>query len=375
MPIQVVDEDGKLLDAHYDIAGTAFIFHSRGGGRRNGSRNTDYGTGLRTLLRRVRDGSHQVIDAWVDSGPVQSLPIEQRRIIDVDSSGLSVAELFTRMSLKMRDVGRGARSGEVGGNQTKRIRVLVDVPDEATLRQLLAGSASASDFRSQERLPAEDLARVGADHLLEAIQQVSAGELGGYRDSTDYDVVLDDGTRLPPKAVFGLAASRALGFTVLPKHFTGGEGSTCFRILREAGYTVSKKLQMGDALALAPPRVGEDIPTTSEDRAWAEGRPRLIQHLRKERASGLAAAKRDSFRKQHGGLRCERCGLDPVSVYGGAIGEACIEVHHDRPVSQMMDGAVTKLEDLRCLCANCHRVVHRELKASDALMGAADRVS
>ena len=31
--------------------------------------------------------------------------------------------------------------------------------------------------------------------------------------------------------------------------------------------------------------------------------------------------------RQYGQLRCERCGLDPVSAYGGPHGEACIEVH------------------------------------------------
>lgn len=55
-----------------------------------------------------------------------------------------------------------------------------------------------------------------AEHLFNAVQRLLAGADHGFGESTDYDVVLDDGTRLPPKAVFGLAASEALGYDVIP---------------------------------------------------------------------------------------------------------------------------------------------------------------
>ena len=55
--------------------------------------------------------------------------------------------------------------------------------------------------------------------------------------------------------------------------------------------------------------------------------------------------------------------MDPVEVYSGAHGVVCIEVHHHLvQVESMTDTHRTKLEDLQCLCANCHRVVHRLLK-------------
>jgi 5-methylcytosine-specific restriction protein A len=55
--------------------------------------------------------------------------------------------------------------------------------------------------------------------------------------------------------------------------------------------------------------------------------------------------------------------MDPVEVYGGAHGVACIEVHHHAvQVDHMFEAHGTKLEELKCLCANCHRVVHRLLK-------------
>jgi len=97
---------------------------------------------------------------------------------------------------------------------------------------------------------------------------------------------------------------------------------------------------------------------------WTEGKPRLVTHVRKERGAGLAKAKKAEFRRLHGKLICERCGTDPVVEYQSEHGEACIEVHHNTVQVQDMDeGHMTTLEDRQCLCANCHRFVHRLLKS------------
>jgi hypothetical protein len=216
------------------------------------------------------------------------------------------------------------------------------------------------------RLPAGELEKVQADHLFKAVQLVLAGESGDFEDSIAYDLVLDDGTRLPPKKVFGIAAGLALGYEILPHHFTGGEDSSCFRILRKAGYEVLPKPEGKSSGDGTPKMDAPRIPATAEDREWTEGRPRLIQHLKRERGSGIAQAKKDAFRREHDGrLACERCGLDPVAQFGGQHGEACIEVHHSKPVGQMKHDDRTRLEDLQCLCANCHRIVHRLLRSAD----------
>ena len=66
-------------------------------------------------------------------------------------------------------------------------------------------------------------------------------------------------------------------------------------------------------------------------------------------------------------LFCERCQMDPVKVYGGTLGEACIEVHHKSvAIHQMKAGHKSIMEDLMCLCANCHRVEHRLLGKSQS---------
>lgn len=110
-----------------------------------------------------------------------------------------------------------------------------------------------------------------------------------------------------------------------------------------------------------------------EDREWIEGRPRLVTHLRRERAAGLAEAKKQQFIKIHGRLYCEQCGMDPVKVYDDPHGVAVIEVHHAAlHVEDMPDSHRTRLEDVKCLCANCHRYVHRLLKMQLVGAGAQD---
>lgn len=151
--------------------------------------------------------------------------------------------------------------------------------------------------------------------------------------------------------------TQALGFQIQPRHFTAGLGSTSFELLAEAGFLIVPK---GDPIP-AP-----DLQISYDDRIWSEGQPKLVTHLRKERGAGLAKAKKEQFRAERGRLFCERCDLDPAMEYGDA-GEACIEVHHKKvQVADMAEGHQTQLEDLQCLCANCHRVVHRLLKLEQA---------
>lgn len=133
---------------------------------------------------------------------------------------------------------------------------------------------------------------------------------------------MDDGTKLPPKAVFGIAATEVLGFQVLPKHFTGGIDSPCFKILEESGYVIKPK---GGSTKTKKQKQQSDtsIPLDSEDVIWTEGKPRRVMHLRRERSSGLARAKKAEFKSKNGRLYCERCKLDPVDFYGPEVGEAC----------------------------------------------------
>ena len=101
---------------------------------------------------------------------------------------------------------------------------------------------------------------------------------------------------------------------------------------------------------------------TPIDPEYREGTVRLKVHMRKERAWGLAKNKKRDFVARHGKLFCERCGLDPANVFGSELGEAVIEVHHAATmIAEMGQNHKTKLTDLQCLCANCHRITHAEI--------------
>lgn len=110
----------------------------------------------------------------------------------------------------------------------------------------------------------------------------------------------------------------------------------------------------------------DELSLSPEDIGWAEGRPQLVMHLRRERDAGLPQKKRDAFKREHDGrLFCEFCQFDPIAAYG-EFGESCIEVHHTIPVQDMVEGHETYLKDLKCLCANCHRVAHRHMREPDS---------
>lgn len=210
-----------------------------------------------------------------------------------------------------------------------------------------------ADERYLQRLSAETLLRATPEFVWAAVQRF----LNGYTSerfgtSTDFDLIAD-GRRFPPKAIFGLALALALDQDIEPKHFSGGEDSTCFRLLRQADYLVVPKEQ--------PVEAGGFHPMNDQDE-WQEGGGKLVPHWRRERAAGLAKAKKAQYRRVHGKLTCERCEMDPVEHYKTADAESCIEVHHAKVlVSEMEPGHVTTLDDLQCLCANCHRLVHRRM--------------
>lgn len=106
---------------------------------------------------------------------------------------------------------------------------------------------------------------------------------------------------------------------------------------------------------------GAAIPGEEADNEFREGSLQLKTHLRRERAWGLAKKKKAAFRATHGRLFCERCGLEPEKEFGEKLGVAVIEVHHALiAVGSMPQNHKTKLSDLMCLCANCHRLAHAE---------------
>jgi len=251
--------------------------------------------------------------------------------------------------------------GQVERNAMREVRRLS--PESAQVLENILGTNAvapgiAGDRRSQERLSAELLNQATPDLIFASVVSLLDGAPHSFGESTDYDLITDQGLRLPPKAVFGLALSRALERVILPKHFSAGEGSVCFRLLRAAGYRIVLK-------GAVPPTEAEtdlDWDATTPG-GYPEGAKLLKQHVGRERSPTAARAKKADFIRRHSRLFCEMCLTDPVETFGSEDGEACIEVHHARiQVGHMPTNHVTRLEDLQCLCANCHRFVHRLLR-------------
>lgn len=101
-----------------------------------------------------------------------------------------------------------------------------------------------------------------------------------------------------------------------------------------------------------------------------EGRASLRIHLRRERSKALIEA----FKAALVDPCCEACGMRFSDVYG-ELGAGYIEAHHKVPVASLKDGGETNLSDLAALCANCHRVIHKNglMSVSDLALFLAER--
>ena len=353
---QFHDDSGEPIDANFEVQSKQLILHSRGGAIDSGNaKNRKYGLALRLLLERIEHSELILADVWVDSSLGRKLQIPRRQIFFPEDTGISPEELSKRLSKRMASVGRDSDVPRGRGNSTRRLRFAFhgSPSDERILRVAGWGERRARS-NQHGQLPAATFDRVSEDHIWRAVELLVSGQVQhSFGESTDYDVIADDGSRLPPKAVFGVAASDALGIEFGPQDFTGGLNTRCFKAITEAGYPIVRK---GDDV---PP---DEAPRDPEERMWLEGKLSLVTHLRRERAQGLAQAKKRAFRREEGRLSCEKCGLKPEDIYGFDVGEACIEVHHVQPLGAGSVDRQTKLKDLMCVCANCHRIIHYKLR-------------
>ena len=178
--------------------------------------------------------------------------------------------------------------------------------------------------------------------LIAAMDDLDGGLPDGFRQSTGYDVVYH-GRRYPPKAVVALAVARMSGRTPKAREFRGGLGTTCVRILQQAGFTVVAKADADPHAADLGGPVNEGARTRVEVNRYERdpvARRRCVAHY---------------------GARCVVCELDFESQYG-ALGRGFIHVHHLRPLSAG-DGPtdVDPVRDLRPGCPNCHAMLHRQV--------------
>ena len=93
------------------------------------------------------------------------------------------------------------------------------------------------------------------------------------------------------------------------------------------------------------------------DLSSSEGRAFLRNHIVYERRSNLRNDSKAFWRRKFGGyLRCMLCGFRFDRTYG-PHGEDFIEMHHEEALSAGIRDS--EVQDLKPLCSNCHRMVHR----------------
>lgn len=121
----------------------------------------------------------------------------------------------------------------------------------------------------------------------------------------------------------------------------------------QAAQAIEEGIGSGE-LHLLPPQPDEldDTGATA-----VEGRLLVRRALVRERDPKLRARKIAEVQERRLRLRCEVCAFDFASTYG-ELGAGYIEVHHVTPL-HVSGTRETKLDDLACVCANCHRMCHR----------------
>lgn len=85
----------------------------------------------------------------------------------------------------------------------------------------------------------------------------------------------------------------------------------------------------------------------------SENRKRVASHLQRERSRLLSTE-----RKIKDDYECQVCNIRFEDIYGKVLGHGYAEAHHLIPLSKLRDNVRTSLEDLRTVCANCHRMLH-----------------
>lgn len=115
-----------------------------------------------------------------------------------------------------------------------------------------------------------------------------------------------------------------------------------------------------------PPPDDDATEEDADEQGLEEGGVSFAKHRRRERSRKVVQKA-----KAARGLVCEACELDFAAVYGD-LGEGYIEAHHVVPLAKRGKAVSDPVEDMRVLCANCHRMIHRLMSRRDEIVDVAD---
>ncbi len=89
-----------------------------------------------------------------------------------------------------------------------------------------------------------------------------------------------------------------------------------------------------------------------------EGGRRLVTHFRIERDRAVVDDAKAIWRNRDPYLHCDICRMSFLRTYG-EVGAGYIEAHHLKPISELDGPVIPSRDDLLPVCANCHRMLHR----------------
>ncbi|MFE5819289.1 HNH endonuclease [Streptomyces sp. NPDC056479] len=121
----------------------------------------------------------------------------------------------------------------------------------------------------------------------------------------------------------------------------------------QAAQAIEEGIASGELHSI--PRQPDEVDETGA--TAIEGRLLVRWALARERDPKLRLQKIEQLQRRGRPLHCEVCDFDFARTYGD-LGEGYIEVHHVTPL-YVSGTRKTRLDDLACLCANCHRMCHR----------------
>ena len=132
----------------------------------------------------------------------------------------------------------------------------------------------------------------------------------------------------------------------LTEDFRSSGEAVAARLLRHK----SIRSESSEALKI---QIQDDVEAEDFTAFGVEGREMLREIRTKERDVRLRA---EAVRVR--GVNCEVCGFNFFDLYG-EHGRDFIEVHHLESLAERDSESATAIADLRVVCSNCHRILHR----------------
>ena len=137
--------DDKTMDATFVVestggVATSVVIESAGGtAGTESARNIEYVAGVDVVLRRLGELGASLVDAYVDSSTTTALTVADRRLDLGDATGypISLADVGDLTAIRRALLRSMAKVGQApgatgGGNSRKRMRLIVDLPQDMT---------------------------------------------------------------------------------------------------------------------------------------------------------------------------------------------------------------------------------------------------